>query len=347
MKKEIIIIICNSDGGGAEWIVKNLQNYENSNFILTKLFIDKINFSEFLIINYFFVFFKILKKILFSKKYINDFLIHTHLTKSFYLGVLIKLCSGVKIIHTEHNSYNKRRSFTLSKFIDYFFYVRYNKIICISKAVQENLILIYPSLSNTKVIDNGARLFSKKKSSSVDINNGLKLLSIGSLTKQKGFDLFIKNTKSFDSNLISNYTILGEGYQKNQLIDLSKNHNFPVILRGWQSNILNFLNDCDLLVIPSRWEGFGLVAIEALSTGTPILISNVEGLNQFYEFANLSVELFDINDSKDIKNKLIKLKENLTHNGQELSTEAVKISSKFSFKKMNSSYMITYEEILQ
>ena len=50
-----------------------------------------------------------------------------------------------------------------------------------------------------------------------------------------------------------------------------------------QTQISEWMNQSHLVVIPSRKEGFGLVAIEALACGTPVICSNVGGLKEIVE----------------------------------------------------------------
>ena len=54
---------------------------------------------------------------------------------------------------------------------------------------------------------------------------------------------------------------------------------------------------CHMLVLPSRWEGFGLVAVEAMASGRPVLSTAVDGLEQVLgdvgvRFAEHSIEGF-------------------------------------------------------
>ena len=53
-----------------------------------------------------------------------------------------------------------------------------------------------------------------------------------------------------------------------------------VELLGWKSpeEIAGFMNACDVVVMPSRWEGFGLVAVEAMRARKPVIASAVGGL---------------------------------------------------------------------
>src|SRR5690606_3010117 len=53
-----------------------------------------------------------------------------------------------------------------------------------------------------------------------------------------------------------------------------------VELAGWSDEVEKYLNFADIQIIPSLWEGFGLVAVEGMSTGLSIVASNVAGLNE-------------------------------------------------------------------
>jgi glycosyltransferase involved in cell wall biosynthesis len=54
---------------------------------------------------------------------------------------------------------------------------------------------------------------------------------------------------------------------------------------GWQSpeEINRYLCGCDVLVVPSRWEGFGLVALEAMRAGKAVIAARVGGLQEIVE----------------------------------------------------------------
>ena len=74
--------------------------------------------------------------------------------------------------------------------------------------------------------------------------------------------------------------IVGDGELRKQVkdkineLDLVEN----VILYGFQQNPLGILKAGKILCIPSLWEGFGLVAVEALALGKPVVAANVGGL---------------------------------------------------------------------
>jgi glycosyltransferase involved in cell wall biosynthesis len=51
-----------------------------------------------------------------------------------------------------------------------------------------------------------------------------------------------------------------------------------VMFLGWRNDAADILADMDLLAVPSRWEGFGLVALEAMALGKPVVASRVSAL---------------------------------------------------------------------
>lgn len=96
----------------------------------------------------------------------------------------------------------------------------------------------------------------------------LKVLFIGRLDRQKGYDLLIEAAASLAE--ILDVRIVGASVvNKFEGLALPPN----VSLLGWldRQEIETHLEASDLVVIPSRWEAFGLVALEAMRAAKPIL----------------------------------------------------------------------------
>ncbi|WP_299003475.1 glycosyltransferase [uncultured Shewanella sp.] len=100
----------------------------------------------------------------------------------------------------------------------------------------------------------------------------------GRMHTQKGFDTLINAMKLIQHKDIQ-LKIAGSGEQEDALKkQASSLANVQFI--GVCHNIPDFLNQCDAIIIPSRWEPFGLVFQEAMAAGKPILHSGVDGLNE-------------------------------------------------------------------
>jgi len=81
----------------------------------------------------------------------------------------------------------------------------------------------------------------------------------------------------------------------------------------YTEKIDDFIYEADIGILPSRWEGFGLVAVEMLSSGLPIIISDTSGLGDIFSQYNgvVTFQNGSLNSLKISLNKIIdELKEN-------------------------------------
>lgn len=106
----------------------------------------------------------------------------------------------------------------------------------------------------------------------------LALLSVGRLEREKCFEesiraLALLRAKGHDAGL----TIVGSGREKAALekAALESGTERFVVFAGAQTNIRPFLETADVLLVPSAYEGYGLVIIEALAAGVPVIAKNV------------------------------------------------------------------------
>ena len=102
----------------------------------------------------------------------------------------------------------------------------------------------------------------------------LVLAAYGRFHTQKGFDLLIKAAKKLPHVKIK---LGGLGPEEQTLRRLARGcHNIEFC--GQVYNVPMFLAACDAVVIPSRFEPFGLVGLEARAAGRPIIVTDVDGL---------------------------------------------------------------------
>jgi glycosyltransferase involved in cell wall biosynthesis len=121
--------------------------------------------------------------------------------------------------------------------------------------------------------------------------NEIRLLFVGRLDEQKGHDVAVKSF-NLVSHLNIEFDIVGEA-----VVDLgSDTCSSGIKYHGWldAEDLKVLYKAADYLVMPSRWEGFGLVAIEAMSCGLPVLHSNRGALGEVIGNADL---MFDFDES--------------------------------------------------
>jgi len=106
----------------------------------------------------------------------------------------------------------------------------------------------------------------------------------GRLTAQKGLDTLLKAAEIYSQENERPITLVaGDGDLREQLEELAKKLKLSdIYFLGSQNHqqMVKLFNIADVVAAPSRFEPFGLVALEALACGTPIIASNVEGFRQ-------------------------------------------------------------------
>lgn len=129
------------------------------------------------------------------------------------------------------------------------------------------------------------------------INGDLKHFgAIGRLDRQKGFDLLIKAfRKSTDTKL--RLSIFGEGEQDASLRALAKGDT-RIHFAGRSANPVEAYSKLDAVIMPSRWEAYGLVAIETISAGRALFCSDVDGLKDHQGIGAQVVDVLDIDFDK-------------------------------------------------
>ncbi|PKH56699.1 glycosyl transferase family 1 [Shewanella sp. Choline-02u-19] len=104
----------------------------------------------------------------------------------------------------------------------------------------------------------------------------LRLVAYGRLAKQKGFDLLIQAMANFSEQEVT-LAIAGDGEDRESLQQLAKS--MPqVTLVGEVDDVAAFLSTADAVVIPSRWEPFGLTCMESIAAGRHVILPEIDGL---------------------------------------------------------------------
>lgn len=124
------------------------------------------------------------------------------------------------------------------------------------------------------------------------------ILSTGELSKRKNHQVIIKAVHDLNNSHIK-YLIVGKGDEEEYLKSLIAKYHLEnnVSLLGYRTDVPNLLKIADIFAFPSKREGLGLAAIEAMSSGLPIITSNINGINDYSQ--NL-VTGFSVNPDDDI-----------------------------------------------
>ena len=169
-----------------------------------------------------------------------------------------------------------------------------DKIITISKKNNQVVLENFPEAENKCItLKNGydTNVFYLKKFEKQSVLNEFNIhkkydkivLFAGRLTENKGIDVLLNATKKYENGKILTIIAGGGGLLEELKSQVAKLKLKDVVFVGDQSqeNLNKLYNIADVLAVPSRIEGFGLVAIEALACGTPVVATNKGGMTDF------------------------------------------------------------------
>jgi glycogen(starch) synthase len=158
-------------------------------------------------------------------------------------------------------------------------------ITCSASMSEEITELFGPGLAETTVIRNGidaARWpFARRRART----GPPELLFVGRLEYEKGVhDAIAALPRIRRAHPGATLTIAGEGTQQDWLVELARKQRVlkatRFVGRLDHDQLLAVLHRADAAVLPSHYEPFGLVALEAAAAGTPLVTSNIGGLGE-------------------------------------------------------------------
>lgn len=205
------------------------------------------------------------------------------------------------------------------------FYDKYNKIVAVSDSAKNIFLETFPKYTDKLEIiyDINDADFIKKMSdqgqSYNDNYTGLRILTIGRLANQKGYDMALEACKILKEKGIEfKWYSLGIGPLKEEIEKYINENNLEnnFKLLGVKSNPYPFIKDCDIYVQTSRFEGFGIAIAEARMLNKPVITTRFDAVyNQMKDRKNGLV--VDMN-SQGIVNGILEL-----INNKELTNEII------------------------
>ena len=168
-------------------------------------------------------------------------------------------------------------------------YKKFDKIFVVSEEGKEKLINLIPALNNKveaffniiscNLIEN----MSKNEKSFDDLFDGVRILTVGRLSKEKGQELTINVLARLKNEGYKvRWYCIGDGPEKDNYRNRIKRLDIEndYILLGSKLNPYPFMKDCDIYVQPSKHEGYCITLGEARCFDNPIVTTNFTGANE-------------------------------------------------------------------
>lgn len=165
-----------------------------------------------------------------------------------------------------------------------------DRIVCVSQSVAQ-FVQSRMGLAARKlvVIPNGIDLSRYPAESAADLSQfGIKptrrtIVYVGRLDRQKGTDWLVElSPRLLDKLPDHDLLLVGDGPQRRWLEMLAASQACAgrIHFAGWRPDITEILKRCDLVILPSRWEGMPNAVLEAMASGLPVVATQVAGVHE-------------------------------------------------------------------
>lgn len=243
--------------------------------------------------------------------------IHAHDWLCFSAGITAKKISGKPlIVHVHATEFDRSGGNSVNQQV----YDRErhgmhtaDHVIAVSELTRKIIIDKY-GVDPTKVtvVHNGNSVTSKSHSSRFKHLYELKktgkkiILFAGRITIQKGVDYFVhaaKKVLDYEQNVM--FIVAGSGDMEHQIIELSKSlgihHHFLFTGYYKMDEQQDLFSAADVVVMPSVSEPFGIIPLESMGNGTPVIMSKQSGVSEVVTHA-LKIDFWD---TDEMANKII------------------------------------------
>ncbi len=310
MTKKTIVHIAQSAGGVAEYLYMFFKNFKDENYenvlIVSEDYKNQLERFKTYTSNIYIVPMvreveakKDIKSIIKVRKILKQIkpdIVYLHSSKAGAIGrIALAFNFKTKILYNAHGWYfnaqisdKKKKLFAL---IERILAIKTDKIINISKseydsalkykiAPEKKMCIIENGIDFTKFQNNDKYREETRKKYDIT-ENEIVIGVVGRLTEQKdpitmikAFELVNKENKN------TRLMYVGSGELEEEVKQFAKEHDIldKVIITGWVDNVEKYIPAFDIAVLPSKWEGFGLVLIEYMACNKPIIATNVGGI---------------------------------------------------------------------
>lgn len=276
-------------------------------------------------------------------------IIHTHNTSCQFLVAVVSLWMPLTMVTTEHNTTNRRRGNRYLIRVDRWMYGRYRRIACVSEETRLALVKWIPMIAaRTVVIPNGISLDRFRNAApapEISETPGYRILMVAAFRAQKDqatlirafrllspeYHLFLAGgaeTKQDEDNLQSCKALAEDSALAGRVHFLGIRSDVPALLAA-----------CDVSVLSSHYEGFGLSAVESMACGKPLIASNVKSLDTIVSGAGL---LFPEGDAKALAGLIRRLCEN-PEEARAVGARCEARARQFDIKETARKYRLLYE----
>jgi glycogen(starch) synthase len=125
------------------------------------------------------------------------------------------------------------------------------------------------------------------------------VLFVGRLVYEKGIHILVNAVSKVLEKVNAKFVIVGSGYMKEQLLSIVRSMRLEhkVLFAGFvdEDSLLRLQKCADVSVVPSLFEPFGIVALEAMAAKSPVVVSDTGGLSEIVDHEVTGIKVYPNN----------------------------------------------------
>ncbi|MBI4753413.1 glycosyltransferase family 4 protein [Candidatus Desantisbacteria bacterium] len=270
-------------------------------------------------------------------------------------------------LHTawmEEAKKNGLRKYFLNPLHYYFFILekyiykkgRYKKIIAISNFIkahlmtyfhipEEDIIVIYHGVNLEEFNPENKNLIRKKIRDNYQIKeNETLLLFVGKEYKRKGLRYIIDALDILQRDDIK-LLVVGKDTSRYSKA-LATSFDKRVIFAGHSQDVASYYAAADIFVFPTTFDAFGMVVLEAMAAGLPVIVSNKAGSSELIENRVDGIVLNDCKNAREISQGIAYLMKD-REAMKEMGEKARKKAERYSWEKISMETLAVFEEVFR
>lgn len=284
-------------------------------------------------------------------------IVHTHLIHADLYGLFAAKLAGIPAVISSRHNDDQFRFHPIWQRICPPIWRLTNGGIAISEAIRdfmievegapvEKITLVHYGLEHQWIADDALRATRQNLSAELRLDSEALLLGmVCRIVEQKGIPYALRACQQIQERFpTANLVIAGDGDQRPQLEALARELGIDANVHwlGWRGDAAKLIGAFDVLLMPSLWEGFGLVLLEAMSRRVPVIASRVSAIPEVVAHGEtgLLVEARDVDALAAAMTRLLEDHALRHHMGL---LGAARLEERFSVNRMVSGTIAVYE----
>jgi glycosyltransferase involved in cell wall biosynthesis/Ser/Thr protein kinase RdoA (MazF antagonist) len=224
-----------------------------------------------------------------------------------------------------------------------------DRFVALNKAVVQELTAVHVPPQNIVELPNGVETEDIMPKANYQLHEPARLVFVGRLHPQKGLDTLLQAFQQLSRQYASDLQLqlLGDGPLREELILLAELLEIAdkVQFVGQTDQVMSYLQQADIFVLPSRAEGISNALLEAMAAGLPVVVSQIPGNVDVIEHEKNGL-LFTVDDPYSLADSLLTVLTQADLREQLGQQARQRVENDFSLNYVADRYIALYQTLL-